>query len=174
MLSVLVNRLRSLRLWTFSFFFFKQKTAYEIFGVTGVQTCALPISPPSTSAVRPSPCLAMSVSSPAYVVPYQGNHRGLVRVAAPPTAPAPAVIAPEPPVLSRPSQPAPVSSNSSHALPKDCLDARQPGLADAIRGARSSGDGGPERAAPRVPPVAARDAPRHGRLCRPVPCRPGR
>src|SRR3712207_8428719 len=25
------------------FFFFKQKTAYEIFGVTGVQTCALPI-----------------------------------------------------------------------------------------------------------------------------------
>src|SRR5258707_3505925 len=26
------------------FFFFKQKTAYEIIGVTGVQTCALPIS----------------------------------------------------------------------------------------------------------------------------------
>src|SRR3712207_9071325 len=26
------------------FFFFKQKTAYEILGVTGVQTCALPIS----------------------------------------------------------------------------------------------------------------------------------
>src|SRR5213075_3363612 len=26
------------------FFFFKQKTAYEIQGVTGVQTCALPIS----------------------------------------------------------------------------------------------------------------------------------
>src|SRR3712207_8794303 len=25
-------------------FFFKQKTAYEIIGVTGVQTCALPIS----------------------------------------------------------------------------------------------------------------------------------
>src|SRR5690606_40054754 len=25
------------------FFFFKQKTAYEIFHVTGVQTCALPI-----------------------------------------------------------------------------------------------------------------------------------
>src|SRR3712207_8869658 len=25
------------------FFFFKQKTAYEILGVTGVQTCALPI-----------------------------------------------------------------------------------------------------------------------------------
>src|SRR5690606_40447049 len=27
----------------FLFFFFKQKTAYEIFHVTGVQTCALPI-----------------------------------------------------------------------------------------------------------------------------------
>src|SRR2546426_9074451 len=27
------------------FFFFKQKTAYEIYKVTGVQTCALPISP---------------------------------------------------------------------------------------------------------------------------------
>src|SRR5256885_540643 len=26
------------------FFFFKQKTAYEIYKVTGVQTCALPIS----------------------------------------------------------------------------------------------------------------------------------
>src|SRR5210317_2568550 len=26
------------------FFFFKQKTAYEILNVTGVQTCALPIS----------------------------------------------------------------------------------------------------------------------------------
>ena len=28
----------------FFFFFFKQKTAYEIISVTGVQTCALPIS----------------------------------------------------------------------------------------------------------------------------------
>ena len=28
----------------FIFFFFKQKTAYEIGSVTGVQTCALPIS----------------------------------------------------------------------------------------------------------------------------------
>ena len=27
----------------FFFFFFKQKTAYEIYKVTGVQTCALPI-----------------------------------------------------------------------------------------------------------------------------------
>src|SRR3712207_3958890 len=29
------------------FFFFKQKTAYEILGVTGVQTCALPIYLPA-------------------------------------------------------------------------------------------------------------------------------
>src|SRR2546429_2812023 len=29
---------------SFVFFFFKQKTAYEIVAVTGVQTCALPIS----------------------------------------------------------------------------------------------------------------------------------
>src|SRR5881397_4308696 len=28
----------------FFFFFFKQKTAYEMLNVTGVQTCALPIS----------------------------------------------------------------------------------------------------------------------------------
>src|SRR5210317_698424 len=30
------------------FFFFKQKTAYEILNVTGVQTCALPIDRKST------------------------------------------------------------------------------------------------------------------------------
>src|SRR3712207_8265594 len=34
----------------FFFFFFKQKTAYEI-GVTGVQTCALPISAASASSM---------------------------------------------------------------------------------------------------------------------------
>src|SRR5438046_4633282 len=34
-------------------FFFKQKTAYEIWSVTGVQTCALPISAASRSTVAP-------------------------------------------------------------------------------------------------------------------------
>src|SRR6056300_1056737 len=36
-------------LFWFVFFFFKQKTAYEILNVTGVQTCALPISPVSAN-----------------------------------------------------------------------------------------------------------------------------
>src|SRR3712207_7211770 len=36
------------------FFFFKQKTAYEILGMTGVQTCALPICEPR-DADRPPP-----------------------------------------------------------------------------------------------------------------------
>src|SRR6056297_1691852 len=34
------------------FFFFKQKTAYEISGVTGVQTCALPISTRRSSDLK--------------------------------------------------------------------------------------------------------------------------
>src|SRR3712207_8835800 len=50
------------------YFFFKQKTAYEILAVTGVQTCALPISSVTThswttaASRRPSARTAPSVS----------------------------------------------------------------------------------------------------------------
>src|SRR3712207_3919900 len=56
-------------------FFFKQKTAYEILGVTGVQTCALPISVdgirPLTSADTKS--LAYSVLTDAQKHRFEEN-----------------------------------------------------------------------------------------------------
>src|SRR2546422_1861345 len=51
------------------FFFFKQKTAYEIVAVTGVQTCALPISvvtPPRATA--PSPAASLPPLAPQRVL----------------------------------------------------------------------------------------------------------
>src|SRR5476651_75915 len=44
---------------TMSFFFFKQKTAYEIIGVTGVQTCALPICKAYRCYATPAELTAM-------------------------------------------------------------------------------------------------------------------
>src|SRR5438445_7515394 len=43
-------------------FFFKQKTAYEIIGVTGVQTCALPILMKPNSTARSQQSIAASRS----------------------------------------------------------------------------------------------------------------
>src|SRR6266542_6192563 len=48
-----------------SFFFFKQKTAYEIATVTGVQTCALPISTRSAARASRRSCWRPRRSGPA-------------------------------------------------------------------------------------------------------------
>src|SRR3712207_7556365 len=47
------------------FFFFKQKTAYEILAVTGVQTCALPISQALISRFRLNPTPGFEYVSPS-------------------------------------------------------------------------------------------------------------